>query len=150
MNQNKSNYGNPRRGPEQSISATVNLADVVLTGEKINPELFASIADRTARQIAESCKDTVNKATQLRRFYDEVCLWHEKLRTQPEKFSDYLPFIKMIGAKVAYAKGRNLVDENFYKMMEHCLKQVSDKKSFDLFKTFFEAFMGFYKMHKPK
>ena len=86
----------------------------------------------------------------MRRFYDEVCLWEEKVRVNEARFNEFLPFIKMLNAKVAYAKGRNLVDSSFTGMMETCLKQVDSPSTFYSFKTFFEAFMGFYKMHKPK
>ena len=114
-------------------------------------ELFDQIANRTAEVIAQSRREQ-NKPTQLRKFYDEIIMWHQKVRQHPEKYNDYLPLIKMINAKVAYAKGRNLVDDNFVKLMRHSLGQLEAGKveRFYTFKLFFEAFMGFYKMHKPK
>jgi len=78
-------------------------------------------------------------------------MWDQKIKQDPAKYLEYLPLIKMLNAKVAYANGRKLVDDNFVKLMRHCLGQLNENKaSFETCKLFFEAFMGFYKMHKPK
>jgi hypothetical protein len=42
-------------------------------GRPLDPELFNSIAKDAAKKVA-SAKDR-NNSTQLRRFYDELCLW---------------------------------------------------------------------------
>ncbi len=115
----------------------------------ISPELFDRIADETAESIADS-KPKHNKPTQLRRFYDEIVMWHDKLKNNSDKYPEYIPFIKMLNAKVAYSKGRDHVDENYKKLMSHCLRQLDneDVKTFFNFKLFMEAFMGFYKSYK--
>ncbi|RLA08824.1 MAG: type III-A CRISPR-associated protein Csm2 [Gammaproteobacteria bacterium] len=114
----------------------------------IDAELFSSTAKETAQKIGENKN---NKPTQLRRFYDEIVMWHEKTQqADVDKFKEYLPFIKMINAKVAYAKGRKHVDDNYMQLINHCLKQVTDQKTMNIFKTFMEAFMGFYKVYGPK
>ena len=56
----------------------------------------------------------------------------------------------MIAAKVAYAKGRDLVDDSFLKLIQEGLNQVDSLQTFNTFKTFMEAFMGFYKMHSAE
>jgi CRISPR-associated protein Csm2 len=115
-----------------------------------SPELFDRIADETAQTIAQG-KDKHKKSTQLRKFYDEIGMWDQKISQNRNSYPEYLPLIKMINAKVAYAKGRDLVDNNFPQLMRHCLDQIDEKpESFETFKLFFEAFMGFYKMYKPK
>jgi CRISPR-associated protein Csm2 len=112
-------------------------------------DLFDDVANETAITIADS--GDKNKSTQLRKYYDELCMWDQKIKQDPQKYVEYLPLIKMLNAKVAYANGRKLVDDNFVKLMRHCLKQINDdKKTFETCKLFFEAFMGFYKMHQPK
>src|SRR5881628_3812344 len=65
---------------------------------QIDPELFNSIAKDAAEKVARASKDR-NKSTQLRRFYEELCLWDQRVTQQPvtqqpEKFSEYLPFIR--------------------------------------------------------
>ncbi|MDP7134709.1 MAG: type III-A CRISPR-associated protein Csm2 [Planctomycetota bacterium] len=119
-----------------------------ITFSPVEAELFNEIADKTAKTIS-SCRDNNrNKSTQIRKFYDELCMWEEKVRREPEEFNSYLPFIKMLNAKAAYANGRKLVDDNFNDLMEHCMKQVSSAKDLRTCKTFFEAFMGFLKRYR--
>jgi CRISPR-associated protein Csm2 len=124
--------------------------------EKPTPELFDSIADDVAKRISAGSKNEKgfdngkNKSTQLRRFYDEVVMWDQRIKTNPGNFDEYLPLIRMINAKVAYAKGRNLVDETYFQLMKCCLGQIKDKDTFTNCKRFLEAFMGFYKMYSPK
>jgi CRISPR-associated protein Csm2 len=122
------------------------------TATSVDAELYASTAEELAKLIANSANHSTNKGTQLRRFYDEVCYWQDQTRRHPEKFDEYLPFIQMIRARVAYAKGRKLVDDNFYHMLDHCLRQISagGGEVFNRFKLFFEAFMGYYKMYNDK
>ncbi len=111
-------------------------------------DLFDEVANQTALTIADS--GDKNKSTQLRKYYDELCMWDQKIKQDPTKYTEYLPLIKMLNAKVAYANGRKLVDDNFVKLMRHCLGQLNEHKtSFETCKLFFEAFMGFYKMHRP-
>ncbi|PWQ97650.1 type III-A CRISPR-associated protein Csm2 [Leucothrix pacifica] len=115
---------------------------------EITKELFDSIAERCAKSVA-AAKSKHNKPTQLRRFYDEVVMWENKVNTYPDKFSEYLPFIRMLNAKVAYAKGRDLVDDNYVTLLSHCLSQVNTAQDMRVFKLFIEAFMGFYKVERP-
>jgi CRISPR-associated protein Csm2 len=115
---------------------------------KLDPELFNSIAKNAAKQVAEG-GDRVNKATQLRKFYDELVLWDNKVVMHPDKFEEYLPFIRMLNAKAAYAEGRRLIDRNFVNLLSTGLKQVNCPHSLHTFKLFMEAFMGFYKQERP-
>jgi CRISPR-associated protein Csm2 len=119
------------------------------TEEKLNPELFNSIAKDVAIEVA-SGGDRINKSTQLRKFYDEIVLWDNKVLMHPEKFDEYLPFIRMLNAKVAYAEGRKLVDFRFVNLVNNGLKQVICPITLHTFKLFMEAFMGFYKQVRDK
>ncbi len=117
---------------------------------KFNPidaELFNSVALNTAKTLAASGREQ-NKSTQIRRFYDELLMWETKVTQNPGKFDEYLPFIRMLNAKAAYAEGRKHVDNNFTAFMQHCLQQVTDDKTLRTFKLFFEAMLGFYKLEK--
>lgn len=115
----------------------------------IDADLFNGIASDAAETIAQSKKE-LNKPTQLRRFYDEIVMWESKASLHPDKFPEYLPFIRMINAKAAYALGRKLVDDNFAQLISHGLKQVETYPDLRNFKLFMEAFMGFYKEKRPK
>ena len=114
----------------------------------IDAELFNEVAEATAKRIADCRNQNANKSTQIRRFYDELCMWEEKARLVPDKFSEILPFFKMMNAKAAYANGRKLVDDNFNTLIEHCVKQVNTPQDLKTFKTFFEAFLGFLKRYR--
>jgi CRISPR-associated protein Csm2 len=114
--------------------------------------LFDEVANKSAQVISEPQTRDANKSTQLRKFYDEVVMWDQKTRQNPEKYTEYLPLVKMLNAKVAYAKGRKLVDDNFVTLMRCCISQLDehDKQSLYTFKLFLEAVMGFHKMYAKK
>jgi len=114
----------------------------------LSPALFDDIARGHAERVA-SADRSVNKATQLRRFYDEIVMWETRVSQQPpEKFADFLPLIRMLNAKAAYAQGRKLVDTTFSTLLQETLKEVKDSESMTHCKHFWEAFTGFYKLQR--
>lgn len=143
-----SEYAKRHDAREYAPAIPLNLKQISFATR--NPDLFDRIADETAECIAQNRNS--NKSTQLRKFYDELCMWEQKIKQNDEQYKEYLPLIKMLNAKVAYAHGRKeLVDKNFVDLMRHCLGQLTeDKKTFETCKLFFEAFMGFYKVYKPQ
>lgn len=118
-------------------------------GKPLNPELFSEVARQMAKQVAHVDR-YANKSTQLRRFYDELVLWENRATQQVEKFEEFLPFIRMINAKAAYAEGRRLVTRDFVQLMSHTLNQVNSPETMTHCKLFWEAFMGFYKQERPE
>lgn len=142
-------YRNSHSNSRDRESPVLNVLSIQFA--EIKSDLFDEVANETAICIANSISRDANKSTQLRKYYDELCMWDQKIKQDPQKYTEYLPLIKMLNAKVAYANGRKLVDDNFVKLMRHCLGQLNEKQvSFQTCKLFFEAFMGFYKMHKPR
>lgn len=113
-----------------------------------NSEIFAKVAKEAAYYIKSASKH-VNKNTQLRKFYDELVMWNDKVQLErgkrEEKFRELEPFIKMLKAKVAYAEGRKHVDQNFSQVFERCIDQIDSADSLKDAKLFFEAVMGFTK-----
>lgn len=138
----RSSPGGERRERDEP---TIDTTRIVF--DPLSADLFNSIAKRAAETIAGN--RNANKPSQIRKFYDELSLWDTKTNLEPARFSDYLPFILMLNAKAAYAKGRRLVDANFVKLIEDCLRQVKDSEKLRLCKLFFEAFLGFYKELRP-
>ncbi|MBL8254917.1 MAG: type III-A CRISPR-associated protein Csm2 [Candidatus Competibacter sp.] len=141
-----------RRTPPDSETHAPNRDELTRTAGQLifvplNAELFNSVARQAAEVIAEN--RNANKPSQIRKFYDELCMWETKVGLEPERFKDYLPFILMLNAKLAYAKGRRLVDDKFVKLIGDCLKQVKDPETLRICKLFFEAFLGFYKELRP-
>jgi CRISPR-associated protein Csm2 len=151
---NYQNRESGRRDGSRGGGQATSTADIDLTRVRFAPrqaldaDLFAAVAESCAQKIGEDNKK--NKPSQLRKFYDELGMWAERVRAEPDKFAEFLPFIRMLNAKVAYAKGRDLVDANYQALMNHCLKEVTTPETLNLCKTFFEAFMGYYKVVRPK
>lgn len=115
----------------------------------LNPELFNSIAQDAAKKVAAAADRKRNNPTQLRRFYDELCLWEMRVTQKPEKFPEYLPYIRMLNAKVAYAESRELVDATFVGLLHRTLTEVKSAQTLVACKLFWEAFTGFYKVKSP-
>ncbi len=133
---------------------TLITSKILFDEKPLNPDLFNNVARQIAEVIANPRTRKHNKSTQIRKFYDELCSWETKVNQDAEKadtyFAECLPFILMLNAKAAYAKGRDLVDANFAKLIGDCLKQVKDRETLRICKLFFEAFLGFYKELEDK
>ncbi|MEA1932891.1 MAG: type III-A CRISPR-associated protein Csm2 [Thermodesulfobacteriota bacterium] len=121
--------------------------------EKIlDPFLFSQIADDWAVKISKEGQRErdKNKSTQLRRFFDEIIRLNTQAQAQDADWNIIFPHVHMVVAKAAYAKGRNLVTDSFVSLMRDGISQVNTKEDLRVFTNFFESFMGFYKMHRPR
>ena len=107
-------------------------------------ELFNDKAESVATELSQA-GGNMNKTSQIRRFYDELVGWQERVNGDDEKFKQYEAFIKMLNAKVAYAKGRKLVDDRFESWFRDCVKSTTNAKALDHFRLHFEAVLGFLK-----
>lgn len=135
--------------PNNQSSPSIDVSDIRF-GADLNPELFASIAQRNAKAIAvDGGKKKNNKSTQLRKFYDELVMWHDKVfehgADRETRYKELAPFIKMLCAKVAYAKGRDHVTPGFETLFSHVIRAINGPDTLKQVKLFIEAFMGFYK-----
>jgi CRISPR-associated protein Csm2 len=146
-NARQTGWGNDR---QSAPLPTISVSDIKLQAP-LPVELFAAIAEDKAVAVAQAGGGRKNKSTQLRKFYDELVMWFDKVhleRTKEAKIGKYTeiaPFIKMMNAKVAYAKGREHVDECFEQMFSHLIRQIDSPDTLKHAKLFMEAFMGFYK-----
>lgn len=146
--------GQPTRGGGERNGGAppqIDVANIVFT-EKPSPRLFAEVAEEAAKAVSQGKRDQ-NKPSQLRRFYDELVMWQEKVgrsAASGEGFADCEPYIRMLKAKVAYAKGREHVDANFEALLRRVIDQVKDAKTLRQAKLFMEAFMAYYKVYRPK
>ncbi|MDR3515411.1 MAG: type III-A CRISPR-associated protein Csm2 [Azospirillaceae bacterium] len=125
----------------ENLAKLINLATP-------DPALFDGTAQAIAQKLAQGDS---NKPTQIRRFYDEVSRFGDRLWDPVEhqdSLKKALPFIRMINARVAYAgerkvDGKYLVDENFKIFMRKCLAQVTSVETLQNFRFLFEAVIGF-------
>ncbi|MDR1945813.1 MAG: type III-A CRISPR-associated protein Csm2 [Desulfovibrio sp.] len=121
-------------------------------GEGFSSDIFSKIAQEAAEKVFGG-RGVKNKRTQLRRFYDELAMWSERVQQEPgkerdKKYKEFEPFIKMMQAKVAYALGRDHIDATFNALFSHCVDKINAPESLKRCKLFMEAFMGFYRMYE--
>ena len=135
-----------RQGGRRQSPLPIDLGQVRLQ-EKPSADLFDTVAESAARVIADA-RPEENKASQIRRFYDELTLWQAKVGKSQEAFTDAEPYIRMLKAKVAYANGRGHVDENFRTLFSHVIDQAANPQTLHRAKIFMEAFMAFYKVYR--
>ena len=83
---------------------------------------------RMRRPRRSATNERGNKPAQIRQFYDELVMWEERVRQDPDRFDEFLPFIRMLNAKAAYAQGRGHVDANFVALIARCLGQVEARR----------------------
>jgi len=121
--------------------------------QTIDPKLFSKTALSLSEELAEECKKSnkrLNKRTQIRKFYDEVVRLSMLSKSRPEEeWNNILPLVHMLVAKAAYANGRKLISPNFMKFIRESIEQVQSQDDLEVFSNFFEAFMGFYRLHCP-
>jgi CRISPR-associated protein Csm2 len=114
----------------------------------IDPKLFSEKANELAIRLSSDIRK--DKRTQLRKFYDEIIRLNMLAKSNPESWDNVLPFVHMVTAKAAYAKGRELISDDFLEFVKTGIDQVDSPKDLNVFASFFEAFLGFYKMHNPR
>ena len=117
--------------------------------KQLDPELFSSRAENLAKEIKDEGDYKTNKPSQVRKFFDEVKRFDAKLKENPSDFDNILPYLKMLNAKAAYAKGRKLISSRFKDFITNSLNQVHDEDDFNAFAGLFEAFIGYYKFYRP-
>jgi CRISPR-associated protein Csm2 len=111
-----------------------------------DPGLFDTLAEKVARALdQEAGRSSKNKSSQIRRFYDELVGWQERIAGDDDKFKQYEAFIRMLNAKVAYAKGRGLVGDEFERWFRECIRSTTSARALDHFRLHFEAVLGFLK-----
>lgn len=124
--------------------------------DTLSADIFSDVALEAAEYITitytsqgtEKEKE-VNKSTQLRKFYDELLMWHDKVLISAQDadaaYRQVAPFIQMMKAKAAYSKGRKHVDEHFTEVFNQIIGQIKDPTTLKHAKLFFEAVLGFRK-----
>lgn len=119
--------------------------------QTIDPRLFSKTAEDLAIAISEDNKTarTSNKRTQIRKFYDEVLRLTALTKTRPGEWDNIRPMVHMLTAKAAYAQGRKLISPDFMNFIRDSVNQIERPEDLNIFSNFFEAFMGFYRLHGP-
>ena len=119
--------------------------------DKLEIDIFSDTARNAAEHIGQN--KNKNKSTQLRKFYDELAMWHDKVfqaASREEAYQNAAPFIQMLRAKAAYSKGRSHVDDNFIAVFNQIIGQIHNADTLKNAKLFFEAVLGFRRANEQK
>lgn len=127
----------------------------------LRADLFSSVAETEANKIAKSKdvilldngkKKIVNAPTytQLRKFYNDVLRYKTKIAANESEFEKYLPYVRMINAKLTYSNARDNITKDCLGFFKVRINEILDIKDFYAFSDFFEAFMAFYKKYSKK
>ena len=118
--------------------------------KRLKPELL----DDQARKNAEDFKDL--KATQMRRFYDDIKAIERKimagkdLQEQQANFERDRALIVMFKAKAVYAEKRKVAPRAFTQFIFDHVASINDIKDFKGFLKVFEAVVAFHKFFSPE
>lgn len=120
-------------------------------GTTIDPKWVDSEALAVARTLVmknsygKTDKNSI-KSSQLRKFYADVKslerTWEYQKRSE-DAFLGILPQIKILKAKAAYAKSRDVVPSAFVQWINRHVDAVSTSADFKAFLLHFEAVVGF-------
>ena len=119
--------------------------------DKLEIDIFSDTARNAAEHISQTTDK--NKSTQLRKFYEELAMWHDKVfqaASREEAYQNAAPFIQMLRAKAAYSKGRSHVDDNFIAVFNQIIGQIHNADTLKNAKLFFEAVLGFRRANEQK
>ncbi|HIH77881.1 MAG TPA: type III-A CRISPR-associated protein Csm2 [Halobacteria archaeon] len=127
----------------KKIESSQSLKDLVV--EEIAKE------EGYAERIAKSKSFKNLKTTQLRNLFDEI---KENERRLNEKGWNAIEAdFYMLRPNLAYAKARDLIPEDFFNLMNACMKQVDKgnenekKENYKRFVQFLEAIVAYHKYH---
>jgi CRISPR-associated protein Csm2 len=115
--------------------------------KKLDPTLFSTRAEEFARKINQESSRSMNKGTQLRKFFDEILRLNTLAQAKDADWNLILPQVHMVIAKVAYAQGRKLVSQSFVEHVREGISQIENPDDLRVFCSHMEAFMGFYKLY---
>ena len=148
------NAPNPARGPKRTDSGG-NTRDILNKIEQVK-NLADIDVEEIAREngIAESFVLAIRgqlNPTQLRKFFDTIIRNQALLR---EKGWDAAQAeFYMLRPSLAYAKGRKLIPDDFFNLVDTCMKKIpADKedqtrKNYDRFVDLMKAIVAYAKYH---
>ena len=96
------------------------------------------------------------KRSQLRKFFNEIKTIEYDLKSGEDVKKIKIRILALI-PKLAYSKGRDLIDENFYKFMKTILSKVKEdmneknaQEVFEVFVKILESIVAYHTFHFPK
>jgi CRISPR-associated protein Csm2 len=97
------------------------------------------------------------KRSQLRKFFNEIKTIEYDLRKEEKDIKEIKIKILALIPKLAYSKGRDLIDDNFYDFMKTILVKVKEdmnkenaQEVFEVFVKILESIVAYHTYHFPK
>jgi len=143
----------PRPGdrPGANTPVTVGLPEVTYFEQG---RLREKLVDEEAETVAQLLADEGLTPTQLRAYYFEVLSLRRRIELElanagngdeTEIFAKHRPVLKMLRAKLHYAKARGTIRKNMQKWLEGHVRAVKELKDFRAFCAHFEAVVAFHR-----
>jgi CRISPR-associated protein Csm2 len=95
------------------------------------------------------------KTTQLRKFFDSIRKIKEELKDG--RWEDVEAEFYLLKPKIAHARGRNLIPEEFNELMKVCMRKVDiededgdKKKNCEKMVDFLEAVVAYHRYYNPR
>jgi CRISPR-associated protein Csm2 len=106
--------------------------------------------DHEAENLAQYFVTEKITSAQFRKFYNDFKTLERKYKTKSlnneskeNAFISILPQVKLVKAKVSYAKGRKTVPESFERWLKDAVDAINDYQHFEDFLLHFEAVLGY-------
>ena len=127
------------------------MIEKIIFGDNKPNTIYSDIAEQAAKSIQHGNK---NNSSQLRKFYDEIVKWNNKVQNKKNEqsrqieFKLSIPDIQKLKSQAAYAFSRDLIDDKYLEIFNHCIDSITSPRMLKEVKFFLEAMMGFYKYHE--
>ena len=111
----------------------------------LTEEMLTTKPEEFAKKIAK-----IDKSTQIRKFYNDFLILQAKAKdceTEEEFKEKILPLIYFSKAKLAYAKGRKTISEEFMKEIDYWIGQIKSRNDFENFMYYYQALIGYATFH---
>lgn len=147
---NQSRNKNKKQENNSEIDKIIKKIENVASFSKIKPKVYAG-ENGYAAIIAKELKKL--NSNQLRKFFGAV----RNIEKKNEEWSDIEPELYLLKPKLAISLGRNLIPEDFFKVMNACLNKIDvgetddddeKKENFNNFVKFFEAIVAYHKYYE--
>jgi CRISPR-associated protein Csm2 len=151
----RQDFSGPRGGGAGAVAQLPTPKPLVYFKDSEKKMLDADLLDRKADEWAVAFGNQL-KASQMRRFYDDLKAIERKIMTgegaqaQEANFKRDWPMVVMFKAKAAYAQKREVSPEAFTQFIFDHVASIKDVKDFKAFLKIFEAVVAFHKFHSEK
>jgi CRISPR-associated protein Csm2 len=139
-----SNTHNAAATTSMNASGTAEVKNTITSQlKKPGKDFFSDCASNFALIIHTEGGQRKNKSSQIRRFFEELILWDERCEESDTRCEELLPLIRLMRAKSAYSKGRDLISSGFHDVFSHLIQNIDDHKTLRNARLFMEATIGF-------